>query len=95
MANQNIQQEQIKEIFELNNLTRVEMTQNRKILRQLDVKLMSLNHSVYSLQAEIGTLNSAYNKVTFNEKLAITKENLCTKYTHSPINTSPLMKSCL
>ena len=25
-------------------------------------------------------LNSAYNKVTFNEKLAITKENLCTKY---------------
>ena len=27
------------------------------------------------------TLNSAYNEVTFNEKSAITKENLCTKYT--------------
>ena len=27
------------------------------------------------------TLNSAYNKVTFNEKSAITKENLHTKYT--------------
>ena len=27
------------------------------------------------------TLNSAYNEVTFNAKLAITKENLCTKYT--------------
>ena len=27
------------------------------------------------------TLNSAYNEVTFNKKLAITKENLCTKYT--------------
>ena len=27
------------------------------------------------------TLNSAYNKVTFNEKSPITKENLCTKYT--------------
>ena len=26
------------------------------------------------------TLNSAYNEVTFNEKLAIMKENLCTKY---------------
>ena len=26
------------------------------------------------------TLNSVYNKVTFNEKSAITKENLCTKY---------------
>ena len=27
------------------------------------------------------TLNSAYNEVVFNEKPAITKENLCTKYT--------------
>ena len=27
------------------------------------------------------TLNSAYNKVAFNEKSAITKENVCTKYT--------------
>ena len=27
------------------------------------------------------TLNSAYNEVAFNEKSAITKENLCTKYT--------------
>ena len=27
------------------------------------------------------TLNSTYNKVTFNEKSAITKENLHTKYT--------------
>ena len=26
------------------------------------------------------TLNSTYNEVTLNEKLAITKENLCTKY---------------
>ena len=29
----------------------------------------------------IYTLNSAYNKVAFNEKLAITKENIHTKYT--------------
>ena len=56
IANQNIQQEQIKEIFKLNNLTRVETTQNRRILKQLDVKLVSLNHSVYSLQVEIGRL---------------------------------------
>ena len=27
------------------------------------------------------TLNSAYNKVTFNEKWPVTKENVCTKYT--------------
>ena len=27
------------------------------------------------------TLNSVYNEVAFNEKSAITKENLCTKYT--------------
>ena len=49
MANQNIQQKQIKEIFKLNNLIKVETTWNRKILRQLDVQLISLNHSVYSL----------------------------------------------
>ena len=41
MANQNIQQKQIKEIFILNSLTRVETTQNRRILRQLDMKLIS------------------------------------------------------
>ena len=56
MANQNIQWEQIKEIFKLNNLTRVETIQNRRILKQLDVKLVSLNYSVYSLQVEIGTI---------------------------------------
>ena len=56
MANQNIQQEQIKEIFKLNNLTRIEMKQNRGFLKQLDVKLISLNHCVYSLQFEIGRL---------------------------------------
>ena len=31
--------------------------------------------------ANLRTLNSAYNEVAFNEKSAITKENLCTKYT--------------
>ena len=56
MANQNIQQEQIKEIFKLNNLTRVETTWNRRILKQLDVQWVRLNHSVYSLQVEIGRL---------------------------------------
>ena len=33
------------------------------------------------LQNIRSTLNSAYNKVAFNEKLAIMKENLCTKCT--------------
>ena len=37
---------------------------------------------VANLVHDLGsTLNSAYNEVTFNEKLAITKENVCTKYT--------------
>ena len=56
MANQDIQQEQIKEIFKLNNLTRVKTTWNRRILKQLDVKLVILNNSVYPLQVEIGRL---------------------------------------
>ena len=41
------------------------------------------------------TLNSAYNKVAFNKNLAITKENLHTIYTYSPLNTLALMKSHL
>ena len=53
----------------------------------------TLSKPLYSKNS-VSTLNSAYNKVTFNENLAIMKENLCTKYTYS-INTSPLMKSCL
>ena len=56
MANQHVQQEQIKEIFKLNNLTGVEMTQNRRILKPFDVKLISLNHNDCSLQVEIGRL---------------------------------------
>ena len=35
---------------------------------------------VYIYLFKVSTLNSAYNKVAFNEKSAITKENLCTKY---------------
>ena len=42
----------------------------------------------------VGTLNSAYNEVAFNEKSPITKENLCTKYTpftyeHIALNEKP------
>ena len=38
------------------------------------------------------TLNSAYNKVTFNEKLVIAKENLHTKYTPFTYNDVTLNK---
>ena len=38
------------------------------------------------------TLNSAYNKVTFNEKSAIMKENLLTKYTPFTFNEVALNK---
>ena len=44
------------------------------------------------------TLNSAYNKVAFNKKSDITKENLCTKYfpfTHNDVTHNkklPIMK---
>ena len=47
------------------------------------------------------TLNSTYNEVTFNKKSAITKENLCTKYTPftykyiTPNEKPPIMKQNL
>ena len=49
------------DFLKLNNLTRVETTQNRRVLRQLDVKLISLSHRVYSLQVEIGKLQTDRN----------------------------------
>ena len=53
------------------------------------------------LYENLNTLNSAYNKVAFNEKLAIMKENLHTKYTPFTYNDValnekvPLMKQNL
>ena len=56
MSNQHLQQEQIKEIFKLTNLMRIEASQNRKVLRQLNVKLIQLNHSLHTLEFHIGRL---------------------------------------
>ena len=47
-----------------------------------------------TLKTWTDTLNSAYNKVAFKEKSAITKENLCTKYfpftyNHVALNKKP------
>ena len=53
MANKNVQQEQIKEIFKLNNLTRVETTWNRRILKQLDVKLSTLHVGIIQLNKDL------------------------------------------
>ena len=63
MSNQCIQQQQIKEIFKLTNLTMVEASQNRKILRQLDLKLTQLNHSIHTLEFHISRLQVEKNSV--------------------------------
>ena len=55
MSNQNLQQ-QIKEIFKLTNLTRIEASQNRKVLRQLDLRLIQLNHSLHTLEFHISRI---------------------------------------
>ena len=57
------------------------------------VSYTSQQHQPYYKDHCIHTLNSAYNEVAFNEKSAITKENLHTKYTYSHISTSSLMKA--
>ena len=56
MSNQNLQQQQIKDIFKLINLTRIKASQNRKVLRQLDLKLIQLNHSLHTLEFHISRL---------------------------------------
>ena len=57
MSNQNLQQQQqIKEIFKLTTLTRIEVSQNRKVLRKLDLKLIQLNHSLHTVEFHISRL---------------------------------------
>ena len=56
------------------------------------LKVTNRNLAAFSI---VYTLNSTYNKVTFNEKLAIMKENLHTKYTLFTYNDVALNESCL
>ena len=69
------------------------------LIEQDQLAPLTVNYAVGNLTvtwwADITTLNSTYNEVAFNEKTAVMKENLRSKYFHSPITTSLLMKSCL
>ena len=65
MSNQKLQQQQIKEIFKLTNLTRIEALQNSKVLRQLDLKLIQLNHNLHTLEFHISRLQVDRNFVMF------------------------------
>ena len=56
MSNQHLQQQQIKEIFKLTNLIRIEASQNRKVMRQLDLKLIQLKQSLHTLEFHISRL---------------------------------------
>ena len=67
-------------------------TQKPLVLYQLESVPVPIKDNT---ETNLYTLNSAYNKVAFNKKLAIMKENLHTKYTPFTIMTSPLTKSHL
>ena len=56
MSNQHLQQQQIKEIFKLNNVTRIEASQNRKVLRQFDLKLIQFNYNLHTLEVHFSRL---------------------------------------
>ena len=72
MSNQHLQQQQIKETFKLTNLLRIEASQNRKVLRQLDLKLIQLNHSVHTLECHISRL-----QVDRNFVMSVLQINSC------------------
>ena len=63
MPNQHLQKQQIKEIFKLTNLMRIEVSKNRKVLRQLDLKLIQLNYSLHTLEFHISRLQVDRNLV--------------------------------
>ena len=45
-----------KKIFKLANYTQIKALQNRKVLRQLDLKLIQLNHSLHTCEFHISRL---------------------------------------
>ena len=61
MSNHHLKQQQIKEIFTLTNLMRIEAPQNWNVLRQLDLKLVQLNHSLHNLEFHISRLQADRN----------------------------------
>ena len=63
--NELLQQQQIKEQYELLNLTRVETAGNRKLLRKSDRELLQLNTSFTTLYRETIILIS--NKIPFQQ----------------------------
>ena len=65
MSNQQLQQQQIKEIYKLTNLMRIEASQNREVLRQLDLKLIQLNHSLHTPEFHISRLQVDRNFVMY------------------------------
>ena len=83
MSSQNLQQQQIKEIFKLTNLTRIEASQNRKVMRQLDLKLIQLNHNLHTLEFCISRLQVDRNFVIF-----ILQIHICTTNLQPPIHVT-------
>ena len=76
MSNQHLQQQQIKEIFKSTNLMRIEATQNRNVLRQLDIKLIQLNHSLHTLEFHISRLQVDKNFVSCSKLVISVTEHL-------------------
>ena len=61
-----IQQDQIKEQYELLNLTRVEPAEKRKLLKKLDRELLQVNSSFTTLSRQMIILQLLWQKLYFN-----------------------------
>ena len=77
--NQNLQQDQIKQLLKINQLTTVETTRNQKLLKDLTKNMIQLNFTVNQLEYQAKQLYASVNFINFilavRHKLAMIRDS--------------------
>ena len=77
--NQNLQQDQIKQLLKMNQLTMVETTRNQKLLKDLMKNMIQLNFTVNQLEYQTKQLYASVNFINFmlavRHKLAMIRDS--------------------
>ena len=77
--NQNLQQDQIKQLLKMNQLTAVETSRNRKLLKDLTKDMIQINFTVAQLEYQIQQLHASVNFLNFmmsvRHKIAVIRDS--------------------
>ena len=77
--NQNLQQDQIKQLLKMNQLTAVETSRNRKLLKDLTKDMIQINFTVAQLEYQSQQLHASVNFINFmmsvRHKIAVIRDS--------------------